>query len=147
MSEYYSADAGERTRRNTDRVPQAGQQVFSDPMYSKGAGIRMAENTAEVDSEMMRPTNFSKPSKQTYKLNFHGFLAVRLMEFDYQGKHYSYHGRKLENAIKRLCAESGPKKASTPELVVWGQAAHDWKILNNEQCSEDYQPANNSVAY
>lgn len=64
---------------------------------------------------------------QTYQLTFNGFLAVYLMEFDYCGKHYSYHGRKLENAVRRLTAKGGPVKASTPELVQWGQASHDWK--------------------
>lgn len=68
----------------------------------------------------------------TYRLTFEGFLAVRLMEFDYGGRHYSYHGRKLEATVKRLTTPSGPrpgrdKKASTAELVVWGQAVHDWK--------------------
>jgi hypothetical protein len=68
---------------------------------------------------------------QAYTLNFNGFLAVRLMEFDYNGKHYSYHGRKLENAVQRLTASGGPfpKKGreGVAELVLWGQAVHDWK--------------------
>lgn len=54
---------------------------------------------------------------------------VRIMEFDYAGKHYSYHGKKLENALNRLTVEGGPRKASTAELVVWGQASYDWKTM------------------
>ena len=70
---------------------------------------------------------FSKNDPTTYKISFLGFLAVRLMEFDYNGKHYSYHGKKLENAVKRLTVDGGPIKATTPELVIWGQAVNDWR--------------------
>lgn len=65
--------------------------------------------------------------KRSFSLTFAGFLAVRLMEFDYAGKRYSYHGRKLENAVKRLTVAGGPIKASTAELVTWGKAAYDWE--------------------
>jgi hypothetical protein len=74
---------------------------------------------------------FSKPDPQTFRLTFRGFLAVRLMEFDYNGKHFSYHGKKLENAVDRLTAKPMVKPA-TAELVVWGQAAHDWKEFTGE---------------
>ena len=67
---------------------------------------------------------------ETYHLTFAGTLSVMLMEFDYNGKHYSYHGRKLENAVKRLTAKGGPKKATTAELVIWGEACHLWKHTN-----------------
>ena len=63
----------------------------------------------------------------SYRLTFAGMLAVMLMEFDYNGTHYSYHGRKLENAVKRLTAKGGPQKATTAELVVWGEACAQWK--------------------
>jgi hypothetical protein len=70
----------------------------------------------------------------SYTLTFAGFLSVRLMQFEYAGKKYSYHGRKLENAVRRLTAEGGPKTRKsapaveqTAELVIWGQATHDWK--------------------
>jgi hypothetical protein len=66
---------------------------------------------------------------QTYHLTFKGFLSVRLMDFDYNGKHFSYHGRKLENAVNRLIAPGGPRKATTAELVEWGKAVHDWRKL------------------
>lgn len=78
---------------------------------------------------------FSKDEGPPYRLTFAGFLAVRLMEFDYTRKHYSYHGRKLENAVERLMRfHQGkiplPKEIpSTAELVIWGQAAHDWKEM------------------
>jgi hypothetical protein len=76
-------------------------------------------------------------TKPTFALTFKGFLAVRLMEFDYCGKHFSYHGRKLENAINRLAAKGGPfpKKGreGTAEMVVWGQASHDWRVENAGQ--------------
>jgi len=61
-----------------------------------------------------------------YKITFKGFLAVKLMEFDYTSKHYSYHGKKLEDAVERLTAEGGPRNASTAELVVLGEALHQW---------------------
>lgn len=71
-----------------------------------------------------------------FKLTFKGFLAVRLMEFDYNGRHYSYHGRKLDNAIERLTIKGGPhpKKGheGTAEMVIWGQAVHDWKQFGHE---------------
>lgn len=70
---------------------------------------------------------FSTPDTTEYALTFAGFLAVRLMEFDYAGTHYSYHGKKLVNAVRRLTDARGPQRASTPELVVWGQALDDWK--------------------
>jgi hypothetical protein len=63
----------------------------------------------------------------TFSITFAGVLAVELMEFDYMGKHFSYHGRKLENAVKRLTALGGPKKATVEELVIWGRACHEWK--------------------
>lgn len=70
---------------------------------------------------------------EEYQLTFKGVLAVLLMEFDYNGRHYSYHGRKLENAVKRLTAPGGPfpKKGheGVAEMVIWGQASHDWKQL------------------
>jgi hypothetical protein len=69
---------------------------------------------------------FGKEDSQSYELTFAGFLAVRLMEFDYMGKHFSYHGKKLENAVKRLTIPGGPVKATKEELVVLGQANHDW---------------------
>jgi hypothetical protein len=71
----------------------------------------------------------------SYTLTFAGLLAVKLMEFDYAGTHYSYHDRKLENAVKRLTAPGGPVplksggKAATAELVVWGEAVNEWKSL------------------
>ena len=69
-----------------------------------------------------------------FRITFAGVLAVHLMEFDYNGTHYSYHGKKLANAIKRLTAKNGPipgrGNAGTAELVVWGQASHDWKEMN-----------------
>jgi hypothetical protein len=70
-----------------------------------------------------------------YALTFKGLLAVKLMEFDYAGTHFSYHGRKLENAVQRLAATGGPiprkegGKAATAELVIWGQAANEWKEM------------------
>lgn len=64
-------------------------------------------------------------SGPSYQLTFAGFLVVRLMEFDYNGKHYSYHGRKLENAVKRL-TYTEMRGATAAELTVWGQAKHDW---------------------
>jgi hypothetical protein len=64
---------------------------------------------------------------ETYRITFAGTLAVMLMEFDYAGKHYSYHGRRLENAVKRLTAKGGPKGATTAELVIWGEANDQWK--------------------
>jgi hypothetical protein len=63
----------------------------------------------------------------SYRITFAGTLAVMLMEFDYNGKHYSYHGKKLENAVNRLTALGGPKKATTAELVIWGEACDLWK--------------------
>ncbi len=63
----------------------------------------------------------------SFALTFKGFLAVHLMEFDYGGKHYSYHGRKLENVVNRLTKPGGPARATTAELVIWGQACYDWK--------------------
>jgi len=68
-------------------------------------------------------------AQSSFVLTFKGFLAVRLMEFDYAGRHHSYHGRKLENAVNRLTDSAGPVKASTAELVVWGRAGHDWKEM------------------
>lgn len=62
-----------------------------------------------------------------YRLTFAGFLAVRLIRFEYAGREYRYHGRRLQNAVKRLTAPGGPQKATTAELIVWGQACHDWK--------------------
>jgi len=71
---------------------------------------------------------FSHPDKRSFSLAFKGSLAVRLMEFDYAGKHYSYHGKKLENTVERLPFDGQFRKTpSTAELVVWGQAVHDWK--------------------
>jgi hypothetical protein len=64
----------------------------------------------------------------TYKLTFAGLLAVYLMEFDFEGKHYSYHGRKLENAVMRLIPTL-PRKASPAELAVLAAARRDWKKL------------------
>lgn len=60
-----------------------------------------------------------------------------IMEFDYNGKHYSYHGRKLENAVARLTAPGGPQPRGTSaqrtaELVVWGNACHDWKRVTGK---------------
>lgn len=73
---------------------------------------------------------FSSESRHSYKLTFKGFLAVRLMEFDYNGKHYSYHGRKLRHAVERLTADNGkPIGGSAAELTIWGQASHDWKEM------------------
>ena len=69
--------------------------------------------------------SFSTPDMKSFELTFRGFLAVRLMEFDYGGKHYSYHGKKLENALRRLI-DRDCYKATTAELVVHGQAVHDW---------------------
>lgn len=70
---------------------------------------------------------YSTPDSRAFRLTFAGFLAVRLMEFDYAGKHYSYHGRKLENAVRRLTVKGGPFNATVEELVIWGEACHDWK--------------------
>lgn len=82
-------------------------------------------NRAEKDIYKMK---FSTPDTSSLALTFKGFLAVRLMEFDYAGKHYSYHGKKLENAVERLPFDGVfSKTPSTAELVVWGQAVHDWK--------------------
>lgn len=78
---------------------------------------------------------YSSPTaSKSFSLTFRGFLMVRLMEFDYAGKHYSYHGRKLENALNRLPFDGQFHKHSkrTPtveELVVWGQAVYDWKRI------------------
>jgi len=75
----------------------------------------------------------------TFSITFAGVLAVHLMEFDYAGRHYSYHGRKLENTIKRLTAPGGPiprksgGHAATAELVIWGQASNDWKALQRNR--------------
>ena len=52
-----------------------------------------------------------------FQLTFEGLLAVRLMEFDYQGMHYSYHGAKLKDAVRRLLAEP-PEKATAAELFI-----------------------------
>ena len=68
-------------------------------------------------------------ARSSFVLTFKGFLAVRLMEFDYAGRHHSYHGRKLENAVNRLTQPGGPVKATAAELTVWGQAAHDWEEM------------------
>jgi hypothetical protein len=74
---------------------------------------------------------FTRDEDQTkYRITFAGVLAVRLMEFDYGGKHYSYHGRKLKNAVKRLTRQGGPIKANTAELVEWGEACYEWKESN-----------------
>ena len=73
---------------------------------------------------------FSDEDESSFTLTFKGFLAVRLMEFDYAGKHYSYHGKKLENAVGRLGSLELPTNATTAELVIWGQASHDWKEAN-----------------
>ena len=72
-----------------------------------------------------------------FQLTFKGFLSVRLMEFDYNGKHYYYHGRKLENAVSRLTVPGGPVKATTAELVEWGKAVHDWKEATYGQTESD----------
>ena len=69
----------------------------------------------------------------TYRLTFEGFLAVRLMEFDYGGKHYSYHGKKLERAVDRLMDTSSKSSPSAAELTIWGQAVHDWKALGEDK--------------
>lgn len=74
---------------------------------------------------------FSDPEGPSYRLTFTGFLSVRLMEFDYNGKHYSYHGKKLENAVKRL-TEHNFKNATTSELVIHGQAVYDWKQMERD---------------
>lgn len=76
---------------------------------------------------------------EQFSITFAGVLAVHLMEFDYAGVHYSYHGRKLENTVKRLTAPGGPiprrgdRKASTAELVIWGRASNDWKAMQRER--------------
>lgn len=74
---------------------------------------------------------------EKFTITFKGVLAVHLMEFDYNGKHYSYHGRKLENAVARLTAPGGPQPRGTSaqrtaELVVWGNACHDWKRVTGK---------------
>lgn len=85
----------------------------------------------------MLARNRVSPVSESFTLTFAGFLAVRLMEFDYAGRHYSYHGRKLENAVNRLKDPRGPfpKRGheGVAELVVWGQAAHDWKQTHGEK--------------
>ena len=78
-----------------------------------------------TSSKAKRSSMATAPS---YRLTFAGFLAVHLMEFDYNGKHYSYHGKKLDNAVKRLTAHNF-KGATTAELVIHGQAIHDWKEM------------------
>jgi len=65
--------------------------------------------------------------EKSYEITFKGFLAVHLMEFDYGGEHYSYHGKKLEEAVNRLTAQGGPRDASAAELVIWGQASRAWE--------------------
>jgi hypothetical protein len=72
---------------------------------------------------------YSEQSEHEISITFKGFLAVRLMEFDYAGKHYSYHGKKLENAVARLTADGGPVGATAGELVIYGQATHDWRMF------------------
>lgn len=71
-------------------------------------------------------------ASQEFQITFKGVLMVHLMEFDYNGKHYSYHGRKLENAVNRLTAPGGPQKATTAELVIWGQASAEWKEMTGK---------------
>lgn len=66
-------------------------------------------------------------SPETYTLTFNGFLAVRLMEFDFDGRHFSYHGRKLENAVARLADARGPIRATAAELSVLNQAKQEWE--------------------
>ena len=77
----------------------------------------------------MPPIDLEARPNPSYSITFAGFLAVRLMSFEYNGKKYAYHGRKLENAVKRLTAQGGPQKATTAELVEWGKATSDWREL------------------
>jgi hypothetical protein len=63
-------------------------------------------------------------SEDYYKLTFKGFLAVRLMEFDYNGRHFSYHGK------WRMLWSSLPQNRGRlylrSKLVVHGQAVYAW---------------------
>ena len=75
---------------------------------------------------------------QEFEITFKCMLAMYLMEFDYDGKHYSYHRRKLENALDRLLAPGGPNPVKVPgkqftaELVQWGIASNKWKALTGK---------------
>jgi hypothetical protein len=64
-------------------------------------------------------------NSQKFQLTFAGFLAVRLMEFDYRGVHYSYHGHKLRKAVRRLIA-TPPVKPTAAELFIRSEAAKEW---------------------
>lgn len=70
-------------------------------------------------------------TQDNYTMKFAGVLMVHLMEFDYDGKHYSYHGRKLENAVARLTHKEGPQKATKAELFILGRACNDWNQINS----------------